>query len=427
MPLDNSPDAAPRRAYARLWRWHFYAAFLVIPFVLWQGGTGVVYLWHQEIADALWRQLRFVEIGEQRASLDAQVEIASIIHGGATPRLIKLPAAPDRSTEIVFDNGDGLITPAFVDPYTGEHLGSVAATTWLPGLTRKLHGGWPLGDPGSWLLELCAGWTLVMVLTGLYLWWPRGRAGMAGVLYPRVTRSPRVFWRDLHSVVGVYFAGIFIAFLLTALPWTAFWGEQILRPVQRATGQTAPAALGFGQMALKSIDDGSGRQISLDQAVAIARAEGLAGDLEIQPRVGDAPIGIALRQGRSSNERVLQIDRYRGVVLAHVGWQDYPLIPKAVATGVDLHEGTFFGRANQWFNTAVVAALYWLAFTGFIGWYRRRPAGRLSAPPRLPLPIPRAIRWMALGVCVLLPLLGLSVLVVAATDSLYLRMRPKPG
>jgi len=34
MPLDNSPDAAPRRAYARLWRWHFYAAFLVIPFVL---------------------------------------------------------------------------------------------------------------------------------------------------------------------------------------------------------------------------------------------------------------------------------------------------------------------------------------------------------------------------------------------------------
>lgn len=427
MAVDGTLDASPRRAYARLWRWHFYAAFLVIPFVLWQGTTGVLYLWHQEIADTLWPQLRFVEIGEARASLDAQVEVATIVHGGAPARLIKLPAAPDRSTEIVFDNGDGLVTPAFVDPYTGEHLGSVAATTWLPGLTRKLHGGWPLGDPGSWLLELGAGWTLVMVLTGLYLWWPRGRAGMAGVLYPRVTRSPRVFWRDLHSVVGVWFSGIFIAFLLTALPWTAFWGDQILRPLQRASGQTAPAALGFGAMPLKSIDDGSGRQISLDQAVALARAEGLSGDLEIQPRSGDAPIGIALRQGRSSNERVLQIDRYRGVVLARIGWSDYPLIPKAIATGVDLHEGSFFGRANQWFNTAVVAALYWLAITGFIGWYRRRPSGRLAAPPRLAIPVPRPIRWAAFGICVLLPLLGFSVLVAAAADYLYLRMRPEPG
>ena len=102
--------------------------------------------------------------------------------------------------------------------------------------------------------------------------------------------------------------------------WTALGGVQILRPLQRAKGQTAPAALGFGPMALKSIDDGSGRQISLDQAVALARAEGLKGDLEIQPRSGDAPIGIALRQGRSSNERVLQIDRFRGVLLAPVGW-----------------------------------------------------------------------------------------------------------
>ena len=66
-------------------------------------------------------------------------------------------------------------------------------------------------------------------------------------------------------------------------------------------------------------------------------------------------------------------------LLARIGWSDYPLIPKAIATGVDLHEGTFLGRANQWFNTAVVAALYWLAITGFIGWYRRRPAGQLAA------------------------------------------------
>lgn len=53
--------------YRRFWRWHFYAAFLVIPFVLWQGATGVLYLWHGQIADALWPQLRFVPPGETRS------------------------------------------------------------------------------------------------------------------------------------------------------------------------------------------------------------------------------------------------------------------------------------------------------------------------------------------------------------------------
>lgn len=36
------------RLYRRLWRWHFYAAFLVIPFVLMQSITGTLYLWHDE-------------------------------------------------------------------------------------------------------------------------------------------------------------------------------------------------------------------------------------------------------------------------------------------------------------------------------------------------------------------------------------------
>lgn len=414
---------SPQRTYARLWRWHFYAAILVIPFVLWQGTTGLIYLWSYDIADALWPSLRHVEVADGQVSLDLQRALAVAARDGAQPRLIKLSADPTRSTEFVFDAGAGLIMPVYVDPYRGALLGAVEATTWLPGLTRKLHGGWPLGDPGSWLLELGACWTLVMVLTGLYLWWPRSGRGLAGVLYPRLRRGPRLFWRDLHSVAGVWCSGVFIVFLLTALPWTAFWGDQILRPLQKLSGQTAPAALGFGQLAMTSVPSADGTQISLDQAVAIARAEGLDGDLEIQPRSGDAPIGITLRQGRSSAERVLQIDRYRGSVLGRVGWQDYPLIPKVVATGVDLHEGTFFGRSNQIVNSLVVAALYWLVLTGLIGWYRRRPNGGLAAPARQPTPIPRAIRWTALGACLLMPLLGLSVILIAAVDSLVLRLR----
>ena len=47
-----------------------------------------------------------------------------------------------------------------------------------------------------------------MIVTGLYLWWPRGGKGLGGVLYPRLGRSSRVFWRDLHGVTGVWISGL---------------------------------------------------------------------------------------------------------------------------------------------------------------------------------------------------------------------------
>ncbi|MGH6711240.1 MAG: PepSY domain-containing protein [Bradyrhizobium sp.] len=59
---------------------------------------------------------------------------------------------------------------AFVDPYRAIWLGNLEGSHWPVGWSRKLHGGWPLGDAGSWLLELGACLAIVMVLTGLYLW-----------------------------------------------------------------------------------------------------------------------------------------------------------------------------------------------------------------------------------------------------------------
>jgi uncharacterized iron-regulated membrane protein len=40
-----------------------------------------------------------------------------------------------------------------------------------------------IGTVGDRLVELAAGWGIVLVVSGLYLWWPRGQA--ARVLWPR--------------------------------------------------------------------------------------------------------------------------------------------------------------------------------------------------------------------------------------------------
>ena len=109
----------------------------------------------------------------------------------------------------------------------------------LPRLAGLLHGGWPLNPMGSWLLELGACWAVVMIASGLYLWWPRERS-FRQALVPRLRQGPRVAMIDLHAIVAVLFSGFLLLFLLTALPWTDFWGKRVLQPVQSMLGQPSP-------------------------------------------------------------------------------------------------------------------------------------------------------------------------------------------
>lgn len=60
----------------RAWRWHFLAALLVIPFVLWQSATGTLYLWSEAWVDQRHPDLRFVEPAPRQVSLDVQLRAA---------------------------------------------------------------------------------------------------------------------------------------------------------------------------------------------------------------------------------------------------------------------------------------------------------------------------------------------------------------
>ncbi|MGH8517733.1 MAG: PepSY domain-containing protein, partial [Panacagrimonas sp.] len=145
------------------------------------------------------------------------------------------------------------------------------------------------------------------------------------------------------------------------------------------------------------------------------------------PEKTDAAASIRNLAPRASQETALAIDRYSRETLVRTTWADYPPIPRAVATGVDLHEGTFFGRSNQWLNTAVAVSLVWLSITGFLSWWWRRPRDgrvRLAAPPRSPGALPRWLLVTGAVLCVVLPLLGLSVLALWLLDSTWLRLRP---
>lgn len=408
----------------RAWRWHFIAALLVIPFVLWQSATGTIYLWSEHWVDQRHPDLRFVEPGVGLAPLDAQVQAAREFHLGRRVTSVVVSADPTRSTQVMFAGDHGLPLAAFVDPYRGVLLGSLEGEAWPVGWSRSLHGGWPLGDPGSWLLEIGACWTIVMVLTGLYLWWPRDGRGWRA-LFPRLRGGGWVFWRDLHACVAVWFSLLIVLFLLTALPWTSFWGGHVLSPVQQALGQQAPQAAGFAPV-FAAASAGHDGETRLQPMLERARSLRMDGDLVFMMVDGPPGSAVSLRQQkpRSSQERYLLLDRGSGEVVDQADWSQFPVVARAVATGVDIHEAGYFGRVGPWINTSFALALVWLCVTGAMAWWRRKPAGAAGVPPAPGKPWPWALRAGALALFVLLPLLAISALLLWIAETALHRLSP---
>ncbi|KAF1687234.1 hypothetical protein B1992_04420 [Pseudoxanthomonas broegbernensis] len=405
----------------RAWRWHFVAALLVIPFVLWQSATGTLYLWSAHWVDQRHPDLRFVEPAPEMAPLDAQVAAARRFHPGRVVSGIVVSADPARSTQVVLGGDHGLPLAAFVDPHRGVLLGSLEGSAWPMGWSRSLHGGWPLGDPGSWLLEIGACWTIAMVLTGLYLWWPRdGRRWRA--LLPRLDSGGWVFWRDLHACVAVWFSLLIVLFLCTALPWTSFWGGHVLTSLQQALGQQAPRAAGFAPVFAGT---GAKADDPLQRMLRQARARGMRGDLMFHMVDGPPGSAVSVRDLKArGGQRFLLLDRGDGRVLEEAGREQLPAIARAVALGVDIHEADYFGPFGPWINTGFALALVWLCATGAMAWWRRKPAGALGMPPAPRQAWPWGLRLGALILFVTLPLLAASALLLWLGERGWLHLAP---
>lgn len=429
--MNAAAETAPARELRkRAWRWHFLAAFLVIPFVLWQSVTGTIYLWSESWVDQSHPELRFVEPGATLAPLDAQAAAARTASPGASIVGITVSADARRSTLVAITGMDQAPVAAFVDPYSARLLGSLRGSEWPPGWSRKLHGGWPLGDAGSWLLELGACWTIVMVLSGLYLWWPRDGRAFWRALAPRLGKGRRTFWRDLHACVAVWFSLLIVLFLFTALPWTSFWGSKVLQPLQRMAGQETPAAAGFAPVfasAGAAWGDGTRGDGRLQAMLEHSRSRGMKGDLAFYMVEGPPGSAVSVRNlaPRASQASYLLLDRNDASVVGEADWKDFPVVARTVATGVSIHEGGFFGRIGPWLNTLFASALVWMSVTGFMAWWRRKPVDAMGVPPRPARPWPLWLKFSSVLLFALLPLLTLSAALLWLVEKLWLSLTPQ--
>lgn len=425
--------------YSSVWRWHFYAGLLCIPFVIWLALTGTIYLWRPQIESWLDRPYDRLPVAGAPASPDAQVAAALHAVPGATLRKYVMPERPDAAVRVLVTR-DGADRRVYVDPHSLAVLGVVTEEQRPMRVVFRLHGELLAGAAGSYLVEIAACWAIVMLLTGLYLWWPRGRRGVAGILYPRLRAKGRLFWRDLHATAGIWVTVFALGLILTGLPWAKGWGTYLTQvrqvtgtsrgPVDWTIGGKAPKAdavsgehAGHGGMTMPAPPPAPG---DLARVIATTRPLGLAGPVLITPpaRAG-APWSVASDTADRPLRSTLKIDGASGRIVSRTDFAQRHWIDRVIGYGIAAHEGALFGLANQLLGTATALLLVLLSVSGAVMWWRRRPIGLLGAP----IPVGRARFGAGLVVAILalalyLPLFGLTLILVLLFEGIARRWLP---
>ena len=453
---DSDAEAARANAFYRAaWRWHFYAGLYVIPFLIMLAITGTLIMWSSVLYGRDGEGTAVVP-QEQTLPVSVQADAALATVTNGTVKQYIAPKADNRAAIFRVDEGSDAYMVA-VDPYTAEVVGTMKRRESWYVFFREIHGSLLIGVTGDRMIEIAASLAMVLIATGLYLWWQRG-TGILQSLVPNLAARGRALWKSLHVTIGVWISLILVIFLITGLSWAGIWGSKFVQAwstfpaakwdnvplsdvnhasLNHGVIHEVPWALEQTPMPASGSDAGAtglpeSTPVTLDNIVALARQIGFDQRFQLHFPRGETGVWTIARDSMSNDsddplsDRTVHIDRYTGNILADVKFADYSVYGQGMAVGVALHVG-FMGLWNLIFNTLFCLMVVFVCVSGVVMWWMRRPAraGRLVAPP-LPrnMPLWQGAVLIGLALSLAFPLAGLTLITVLALDLLILSRIP---
>jgi uncharacterized iron-regulated membrane protein len=437
------------RLYRAVWRWHFYAGLFVVPFLLVLAISGLAILFVTGVSPEYGDWTRVSPKGEPLAP-SKQVEFAVAAHPGGKVGQYIAPWGKDYAALVRVDLADGNRMLA-VNPYDGSILHDrLQGGTWNEFMTN-VHGELLIGGNGGvgdTILEAAASLAVIMVVTGLYMWWPRAGRGIVTALLPSFSFKGRALWKNLHETVGGWMSVVLLFFLLSGLAWAAVWGGKMTQawstfPAEKwdAVPLSTKTHASLNQGAREDVpwtlaqtlmpQSGSkagipglpdGTPVVLDSVFLLGRAIGFDGRFQIAFPADDAGVWTLSRDSMSYDstnptaDRTVHIDQFTGRILADVKFTDYPLFGKVMAVAIALHEGQM-GWWNVALNALFCLSVIFACLSGIVMWWKRKPAGELGSPkyPR-DYRVPAGVLGLGAVLAAAFPIGGLVILLFAIID-----------
>ncbi|RPD47983.1 PepSY domain-containing protein [Hymenobacter sediminis] len=181
--------------------------------------TGAIFVFQDEIRD-LTEPWRKVEARAQAPVLPSRLQAAALAaHPGVDSKDTWVTYfGPERSATVFFTTKAGAPTQVYLNPYTAEVLHEHDLRTHFFAVVQEIHMTLLLPEPvAKWVVGGAVMIFVVMLITGLVLWWPKRKQERK----QRFTIKWGARWRrvnyDLHNVLGFYAASVGLLLALTGL------------------------------------------------------------------------------------------------------------------------------------------------------------------------------------------------------------------
>lgn len=388
-----------------IWRWHVIGGLISLPIVLILSITGAIYLFKDQYEKNDLDQLKHVEVGAQKLSYQDQWTLA-VDNWNRAPSAIVIPSSDEEATQFIsgrFSHKSSI----YINPFNGKVNGQQQVNETEMYQVRKLHGELLLGSVGTKIVELVACWLVVLIFTGIYIFWPKN--GWKDLFRIRYKSTRRILFRDLHAVTGFWFSVVLLLILAGGLPWTDVFGT-MFKNVQTATDSGFPATWHGHMFSSEVIGD----RMSLDKMIEKAISLELSGEVHVSLPSSETAIYTVSNETSELHEmRTYHFDAYSGNLL-HMGtWKDIGSMMKARLWAMAFHQGEF-GMWNWMLVLLSALALFFLSLFALLSYLRRKQKGQWGIPPSPKnFRVGKGILVLLILLALILPMFGVSLLLIS--------------
>lgn len=351
--------------------------------------TGCLYAFIDEIRPVVYNnRLRVESTGRPTLPVSQLRQIAQRALGVQYPiNRVDISGASDRSWAFGASQSiPGALTyfgetkynyTVYVNPYTGRVLEIENSEYEFFSLVLWIH--WSLllsNDIGQPIVGTAVLVFVILLLTGLVLWWPKNKVARKQRFSVKWNASGKRLNYDLHNIFGFYALTFGLMVSLTGLVWAFPWLDKAV--YFAATGGGSPAV----EKPVLSDTTAAAVTLPLDRIVADARTQSpTARELYVSlPTTNSEVIYTYARLGQQVNYKGVsnEYDQHTARRLSSKRFEDGNRGEKVRSLNYDLHVGSILGLPGKilaFFASFICASL---PITGFLIWWgRRKKKGKL--------------------------------------------------
>jgi uncharacterized iron-regulated membrane protein len=249
----------------------------------------------------------------------------------------------------------------YVNQYTGEILGARSGPTWLAQV-HQLHLRLLAGAAGKTIVSWAGVLTLLLTISGVYLWWPVKRVRI------NWAAGGRRRWFDVHNTIGVL---AFVFLFILSLTGVVIGFESVTSPLFYRMTDSQPYPF-----AVPVTPRPGGRLLTPDDAVAMARvAMPGAAAIAVSAPNPKAAYRVAMRfpEDLTPGGRTrVYVDPYTGAVLEAESSRTTAAGTRIINVNRAIHTGDILGVPSKILMSLASLAAVAQVITGLTMWWKRK-------------------------------------------------------